>query len=174
MRAFPAGLSAGAVLLLATGALAQTPVKSALTTTTKKPTPHAAAASSKKSADFVAVLEGGYEVPAVASIASGSAEFTVRGADLHYVVHVAGLSDITAAHLHLGAADKTGAPVATLYAGPARGSGLIAEGTLHPKDLHGTTMSALLSAMRKGDVYVNVHTTAHPEGAIRGQVKLQT
>jgi len=172
MRVIPAGV--GVLLLLSTGARAQTATKSALATTTKTPaTHHTMASASKKGADFVAVLEGGYEVPAVASAASGSAEFQVEGADLHYVVHVTGLTDITAAHLHLGAAGKTGAPVVTLYSGPARGSGEIAEGTVRASDVHGTTMSALLAAMRKGDVYVNVHTTAHPEGAIRGQVRLQ-
>ncbi|HTY05654.1 MAG TPA: CHRD domain-containing protein [Gemmatimonadales bacterium] len=178
MQPFHSGATAAALLLLATSAFAQTPAKSALSSApaANLTASHSAtkATAKKKAAEFVAVLEGGYEVPMVPSFASGTAEFTIRGGNLDYVVHVKGLQDVTAAHLHLGAATVTGSPVATLYAGPARGPGEIAHGVLRPKDLHGTTMAGLLAAMRKGDVYVNVHTKAHPDGAIRGQVQLQT
>lgn len=173
MRTFHLALTTGAALLVAAGAAAQTPAKAALAAAKVTPSHAPIRRTAKKSADFVAVLGGGYETPAVTTDASGSAEFVVRGPDLHYIVHVKGLTDITGAHLHLGAANTNGSPVATLYSGPARGAGTIAEGMLRAKDLHGTTMPALLAALRKGDAYVNVHTRDHPDGAIRGQVELQ-
>jgi len=43
-----------------------------------------------------------------------------------------------------------------------------------PQDLHGTTMSQLIAAMKSGGAYVNVHTTTHPDGEIRGDIQSAT
>ena len=37
----------------------------------------------------------------------------------------------------------------------------------------GKTVADLQTAMTSGDTYVNVHTDDHPDGEIRGQVKLK-
>ena len=37
----------------------------------------------------------------------------------------------------------------------------------------GQTLTDLQTAMTNGDTYVNVHTDDHPDGEIRGQLKLK-
>ncbi len=39
--------------------------------------------------------------------------------------------------------------------------------------MKGQTLANLKTAMANGDTYVNVHTKDHPNGEIRGQVKLK-
>ncbi|OYW44399.1 MAG: hypothetical protein B7Z08_05945 [Sphingomonadales bacterium 32-68-7] len=78
-----------------------------------------------------------------------------------YLVNVTHLTDVTAAHIHRGAAGAEGPPVVTLTApteGSAGGCATVAA------DL----AQALLAS--PGDYYVNVHTRAQPNGAIRGQL----
>ena len=78
-----------------------------------------------------------------------------------YLMHVSGLQDITAAHVHIGGPGTDGGPVIPLE-GPAEGSA----GACVP-------ITAELSAAilgNPGGYYVNVHTRAQPSGAIRGQL----
>lgn len=123
-----------------------------------------------KAQTFVATLSGTKEVPAVNTIGSGTAKFTVHDSTISYELTVQGMVGVTAAHIHLGGVGTSGAPVATLYHGKG-GSGQIAHGVLSAKNLKGTTMAALIAAMQSGDAYVNVHTTAHPGGEIRGEIE---
>ncbi len=37
--------------------------------------------------------------------------------------------------------------------------------------MKGKTTADLISAMSSGDTYVNVHTSKHPKGEIRGQIE---
>ena len=66
----------------------------------------------------------------------------------------------------------------TLFSGPKKEgkfSGTLSEGTITEKDLagdlQGKTMNDLVQMIKSGDAYVNVHTDAHPDGKIRGQLK---
>jgi hypothetical protein len=124
---------------------------------------------------FVAVLSGGYEVPAVETTASGAAELTLVGSRLRYRLHVESLNDVTGAYLHIGRAGEVQPAVADLFAGVKAGpvSGLLSSGTLRPADLHGTTMRKLIQALRNDDAYLTVHTVNHPSGELRGQLRIQ-
>lgn len=87
---------------------------------------------------------------------------------LYYWINVGELSDsdeLTAAHIHEGAAGTNGAPVHILadeasdFAG-----GFDVLGTL---DL----LDADVTALQDGDHYVNVHSVQAPDGLLRGQVE---
>ena len=124
---------------------------------------------------FVAVLSGDQEVPPVDTDATGIAAFTVSddGSSMDYVLVTNGLTDITASHIHLGAAGANGGVSVTLLGGNAEGittDGLLATGTITDADVDSATLADLLADMAAGDTYVNVHTGAVPSGEIRGQI----
>ena len=54
-------------------------------------------------------------------------------------------------------------------------TGVLARGTITAANLvgplKGKAVEDLVRDIRAGDAYVNVHTTAHPAGEIRGQIK---
>ena len=121
---------------------------------------------------FRAELTGSAEVPPVTTSAHGTAEFTLSGDTVTYSVTAQDLTGVEAAHLHIGMKGRNGAPAVTLYKGPKTdvASGELTHGSFTAADLHGVTVSQLIDKMKKGDAYVNVHTSAHPGGEIRGQV----
>ncbi len=132
---------------------------------------------------FTAHLTGDQGVPPVKTEASGEAKFYLKkgGKALHYKLKVKNLTDVTMAHIHLGSASENGPVAVWLYpAGPppvvkpGRFSGVLAKGTITEKDLmdtlKGKPLSALIEDIEGGKAYVNVHTTAHPDGEIRGQI----
>ena len=125
-------------------------------------------------------LSGKNEVPAVKTKAKGEAKFTLSddGKKLSYTLVLRDIENPTAAHIHIGEAGKNGAPVATLFSGPKKEGkfrGNIAQASLTDKDLtgefSGKSIAALVELIKSGKAYVNVHTDAHPDGEIRGQIK---
>jgi hypothetical protein len=141
---------------------------------------------------FRATLTGGDEVPARTTQASGTATFTLNkaGTEIKYRIIVHGIENVTAAHIHTGAAGVNGPPVAFLFGPTAPGggkkNGLLASGTLRAADLIGTlagkTIADLVVEMGAGNTYVNVHTDDgvgeanrgagdFPDGEIRGQLR---
>jgi hypothetical protein len=121
---------------------------------------------------FHANLTGSAEVPPVMTAAQGTAEFTLTGDTMTYSITAQGLTGVEAAHLHLGVKGKNGAPAVTLYKGPKTdvASGELTHGSFTAVDLHGVTLQTLIGDMKKGAAYVNVHTSAHPNGELRGQI----
>lgn len=91
----------------------------------------------------------------------GSATIDINGTRLCYDVAYRRLAPVTMAHIHAGAAGKTGDPVVTLKLDPD-------EYIKGCTTVTGAVAAALLAA--PGDYYVNVHTTELPKGAIRGQL----
>jgi hypothetical protein len=98
-----------------------------------------------------------------------------------YSIEINGLSAITGAHLHSGAAGVNGPIRIALYPGPgsnfsttpsARFDGQFYEGSFEASDVTGISFSDLVAGMRAGTVYGNVHTSAFPGGEIRGQVQV--
>jgi hypothetical protein len=136
--------------------------------------------------NFSATLSGANEVPAVTTPATGTATLSVSGSQITYTIEVANLQNPVLAHIHIAPAGENG-PVRLNLCGttdsPACSSGtsVLVTGT------NGTTVGSppitfdsLLSAMRTGGAYVNVHTSSagctpgepgcNPGGEIRGQV----
>lgn len=137
---------------------------------------------------FSAALSGANEVPAVPSSATGSATLSLSGDQLTYTVNVTNLENAVVAHIHIAPVGQNG-PVRMNLCGTGdpqppctSGTGVLATGT------NGTTVGSpaitfdsLVSAMRTGGAYVNVHTddgqgapNTGPgdmaSGEIRGQV----
>ncbi len=111
---------------------------------------------------FQATLSGAEEVPPVDTAATGTANVTWNSEtkELSWTIEFSGLSGPpTAAHFHgpadLGANAGVAVPIEDLES-PSEGSAPLTD-----------EQAAELAA---GKWYVNVHTDAHPDGEIRGQV----
>jgi MYXO-CTERM domain-containing protein len=109
---------------------------------------------------LTATLEGAQEVPPVTTTATGSA--TLRYDDttkkLTGTISFMGItSTVTAAHIHKAPAGEIGPPVITL-------------GTTSPISVDATIADADEAALLAEGTYVNVHSSDHPGGEIRGQI----
>jgi hypothetical protein len=129
---------------------------------------------------FQADLAGNDEVPGVDTPAKGEAKFIFsdNGQSVRYTIVVRDIENPTVAHIHLGAAGKSGPPVVNLFTGPKKVGkfrGNLVQASFMAKDLKGDlagkTLNDLAALIKSGDVYVNVHTDANPDGEIRGQIK---
>lgn len=139
-----------------------------------------ATAGTALAADYKAHLSGAQEVPPNDSKARGTALFTLSadGTQLNFKLIVANIVNVTASHIHLGAAGVNGPVVALLYQAGApdgRADGVLAQGTITAANLTGPLagqpLSALITAIEADDTYVNVHTISIPGGEIRGQIR---
>jgi hypothetical protein len=126
----------------------------------------------------LAGLNGAAEVPPVETQATGKVRFALNhdGSGLTYKLIVHAIEGVTQAHIHLGSASENGPPVAFLF-GPVDPTGSVngrlARGTVTEADLLGPfegDFGGFLDALRSGDLYVNLHTSAVPSGEIRGQI----
>jgi hypothetical protein len=128
---------------------------------------------------FAAIgLSGANERPTpVTSTASGSATFErLTDGSVRYNVAVAGLTGATMAHIHHAVTDSAGPIVVTLFTsatptGPLTGtlaSGSFSGGNIQ---LPGISLDSLLSLMRRGRTYVNVHTATNQAGELRAQIQ---
>lgn len=141
---------------------------------------------------YNAVLVGSEEVPAVLTGASGGfqARLSDDGTTLYYELAYADLEgSITQAHIHIGQAGANGSIVVWLcsnLASPPTPAGVQAcpaspggvSGTITASNVVAVTsqgvsageFSAVVSALRSGLAYVNVHTSTSPGGEIRSQL----
>lgn len=131
--------------------------------------------------EFIAELSGRNEVPPVRTDASGAALICVN-ADRTIIqvrLFVSDIRNVTEAHIHLGERGENGPVVAFLF-GPSdpidvKDEELLSARTITRGDLvgplAGQPLSTLVTAMRQGNAYVNVHTVQNPEGEIRGQIE---
>jgi len=120
-----------------------------------------------------AILSGRQEVPPVVSTGTGTAaiDIAIDRKQATVTVEVTGLTDITAAHIHFGVPGVDG-PIIFPLATTAFTSPLtvtLTEADFLPAD-NVATFDAALYAIEQGNMYVNVHTVAFPNGEIRGQV----
>ena len=129
---------------------------------------------------FKAKLMGNESTPAVKTKAKGDAEFKLGkdGKELSYKLKVKNIVNVSAAHIHKGKKGENGPVIANLFAGPKKEGnfkGDLADGMIMEKDLmgelQGKPFDALIQLIKSGGAYVNVHTDAHPDGEIRGQIK---
>jgi hypothetical protein len=107
-------------------------------------------------------------------------EFTASLSDANerpnaYSSTATGITNATAAHIHVGKASVAGGIIIGLSpTTPPTGTftGTFNSGTLTATDLASAaiTLPSLAALIRNGDAYVNVHTVVLPGGEIRGQL----
>ena len=120
---------------------------------------------------FVAQLSGDHEVPPVSTSGHGNAHFKVSkdGSTVSYKVVVNKLTEpVAAAHVHFAPAGSNGPVVVALYPGDevkTNKNTTIFSGSF-PMSAH----PSFQADADAGLLYVNVHTTAHPSGEVRGQL----
>lgn len=128
---------------------------------------------------IITFLSGKDEVPPTESDASAWAKFQSVDNDSHlsYGVSIVGLKEITGAHIHKGSEGQNGDIVAVLSEAKSAEGGnetislkgnITKDGLQGP--LEGKEVSDLVSLMRNGSAYVNVHTNEYKDGVIRGQI----
>lgn len=122
-----------------------------------------------------ATLSGRQEAPPVVTTATGSATVSVDPGlgQIVVTVTVSGLSDITDAHLHVGPPGMDGPIIFPLASGPFTSPLVVTltSSNLVPAPAQGIdTIGDAIQAIQGGRTYVNVHTTAFPDGELRGQV----
>jgi hypothetical protein len=115
---------------------------------------------------FKVSLTGAQQVPPVTTNATGTADLTYDASSrvLTWNVSYSGLSGpATMAHIHgPAAAGKNAPPVIFLSEkGAAVANPIKGQATLTPEQAQ---------QMMAGDWYINIHTQAHADGEIRGQV----
>ncbi len=128
-------------------------------------------------------LTGDQQVPAVNTDAFGFAKVRLSedNSTLSFEVVVCNIANVIASHIHVGAAGTNG-PVVLPFFGSStpfnstRGCDTLAEGTRTSANLVArpdagiNTWTDFINALVAGNTYVNVHTTAHTGGEIRGQL----
>ncbi|MDX1638546.1 MAG: CHRD domain-containing protein [Balneolaceae bacterium] len=114
---------------------------------------------------YKATLSGSNEVPPVNTEATGTFSIALEGDSIHVKGEFSGLSsDYQASHIHKGGINSNGGPILTLNPAiePDKRSGsLNASYELQPEDI---------AALRSDSLYINVHSSDHKPGEIRGQL----
>jgi hypothetical protein len=128
---------------------------------------------------YRAKLLGKNEVPKVNSTAKGSASFKSKKEILTWKINVTGLSNTTGAQLYLGNKSSKGDIIVDLMKSGNQSKtplGFLMNGNISAADLkgpmQGKTVMDLKSAMNNSQTYVNILTSAHPDGEVRGPVKI--
>ena len=140
-----------------------------------------AAAAPLDTRNFRAHLNG--DGAGVETLGQGQAifQFSKDGDELYYKLILANIEDVTMAHIHVAPQGQNGPIALWLYpdAPPpqlieGRFDGVLAEGAATSGDLVGPlaggSLDDLTMAIDEGRAYVNVHTTQHPGGEIRGTI----
>jgi len=112
-------------------------------------------------ADVKVALSGANEVPPVTTKASGGGTIMVGDdGSVSGSVTTSGVSG-TAAHIHEGAAGKNGPVIVPLTK----------EGDTYKVPAGAKFTAPQMASFKAGNLYINVHSAAHPGGEIRGQLK---
>lgn len=134
-------------------------------------------------ASFRIRLLGDQQSPPVNTTAFGFASVTlIDNTTLRFSVTVCNIVNVTASHIHVGAAGTNGPVVIPFFSEPTypfsspHGCALLEAGVRTPSDLTVRPEAGInnwndfVHALETNNTYVNVHTTAHPLGEIRGQL----
>jgi hypothetical protein len=130
---------------------------------------------------FSSQLSGSQETPPLQTDMNGQARFFVsNNNEIDYDLDVFNGKDVTEAHLHCAVPGQPGPIVVGLFnGGPQNVDGELASGTITSSSIASTakncatpitSLSDLVSEIKKGNIYVNVHTSQNPQGEIRGQL----
>lgn len=127
---------------------------------------------------ILALLNGANEHPnPVTTSANGAAVFTRNGAAVRYTVTYQGLASIpTGIHLHAPAGiTNTAGVIVDLVKQPQTSNSGVLNGAFTSADIRGLSgqppiaLDSLMTLLRTGNAYVNVHSSTFPAGEIRGQ-----
>jgi hypothetical protein len=96
---------------------------------------------------------------------------------LRFELAVRNIDAATMAHIHAGGPEAAGPFMVFLFNGPATGNnftGILASAEITRASAFNPpfTLDSVLTRMRNGTAYVNVHTSANPGGEIRAQIQL--
>jgi CHRD domain len=135
----------------------------------------ASAAYAQEELKFEAELSGAAERPTpVETEGVGEVKFESDGSSVQFELKWDELSSPAfAAHIHCGGSEESGPVGVTLFAGAMDTEGEV-QGSFSAPDAGNNCgwedLGDVLDAMAAGDAYVNLHTTQHPGGEIRGQL----
>jgi hypothetical protein len=153
-----------------------------------------ATATAAKADHIRAILTGYEESPSVSTTGRGlfAATISPDGETIEYREAFSGLqSPVTQSHIHVGQLGVNGSVVIFLCQTasnpdptglapqcPQEGTvtGVITaanviQGSMAPQQLAAGDLAAVITAIRAGAAYANVHTQASPGGEIRGQIR---
>lgn len=124
-----------------------------------------AQAATVRPGPLFAVLAGENEIPAGDTDGRGAANVIIhQGSQLCFGLTVTGIDTPVAAHVHRGTKHENG-PVVVPLVQPSAGDPGASSGCVSaPSEL----LAEILT--KPADFYVNVHSTAFPGGAVRGQL----
>ncbi len=124
---------------------------------------------------YVLALTGAAERPnAVVTNASASAVLTVISPDsIEYLIYASGDS-VTASHIHAADVTAAGPIMVFTFGGPVIGrvDGVFRYGFITRSGTFSGAFSfdSVLTRMRAGTAYLNIHTRKFPGGELRGQI----
>jgi hypothetical protein len=129
---------------------------------------------------YRAKLDGNNEVPPVNTTSEGVINFKTKSGMMTWKMNVTGINDATAANIHQGKVGEKGDIIVDLMKVSKHkdtAKGMLMRGNVTDASLTGAmagkTLADLQTAIANGDTYVNLATSDHPDGEIRGQVKLK-
>ncbi|MDN5847017.1 MAG: CHRD domain-containing protein [Candidatus Nitrosocosmicus sp.] len=127
--------------------------------------------------EFAANLTGQQEVPPVDTQAMGEAIFVPvlpANETMDFYVHTTDIQGATAGHIHQGVQGQNGEVIVPLFNFDTPQDMVSENGTITAEmfagPMEGMTIADLLTAMKAGNTYVNIHTEKNPNGEIRGQL----
>ncbi len=127
---------------------------------------------------LAAKLSGQDLSPPVSTQSGGDLEIKTKQGILKYKLNLTGTGEPTAAFLHIGKSGQNGEPIvdllkirkmSTTQMGNEVVRGNLTEQIFTDK-FAGKTLADLSNLLSNGEVYVVVHTQAHPNGELRGQL----
>jgi len=140
----------------------------------------AACGGSSNANQYAATMTAANEVPPNTSPATGSATFTVNGTTVNYTISYSNLTGPpTVSHIHVGSASVAGGVVVPFTGLPTTATGTwsgsftaadVKAGTSGSTTIAAGSLDDVIAAMKSGNAYANVHTTANGGGEIRGQI----
>ena len=129
---------------------------------------------------YRAKLDGNNEVPPLNTTSEGVINFKTKSDMLTWKMNLTGISGLTGAHIHQGQAGENGKPVVDLLKVSKQkdtANVILMRGNVTDSSLTGPmagqTIADLKTAMANGNAYVDVATASHPDGEIRGQIKMK-
>ena len=124
---------------------------------------------------YTATMNAANEVGTGSNVAgTGTVVFVDRGTSIDWTMNITNLTGVIFSHIHGPAAASANAPVIINLFMPNGATGAlngeVARGTITDANNANVSLDALRVLFNAGTSYANVHNSAFPGGAIRGQI----